>query len=236
MILILIPGLIIIALTLAICVYQYRMFQHPKPPEIIHNKKHIACVGDSITFGAGVYRERERKAYPAVLQKLVADNYQVLNYGLSGRALMSSADISYQRESFYQISLALKADVYIIMLGTNDAKEINWDEEQYRIQLKEFVNIFHLTRKDTVLFLMCPTRSFPETKTGKIRFGISNDVIKNRIRNIVKETAEELDVACIDLYAYTENHPEWFDDGIHPNAEGNDQIAAYIYQNIKNQL
>lgn len=236
MIPILILVLIIISLPIAFCAYQYRMFQYPKPPEILHDKKHIACVGDSITFGAGVLRERDKEAYPAVLQKWVPDNYQVLNYGLSGRALMSSADISYQQESFYQISLELKADIYIIMLGTNDAKEINWDENQYKMQLKDFVSIFHMTRKDTVIFLMCPSRSFPETKTGKIRFGISNDVIKNRIRNIVKETAEELDVACIDLYAYTENHSEWFDDGVHPNAEGNHQIAAYIYQNIKKQL
>ena len=35
-------------------------------------------------------------------------------------------------------------------------------------------------------------------------------------------------IVVIDLYSLTNNHPEWFSDGIHPNEEGNKIIANEI--------
>ena len=36
----------------------------------------------------------------------------------------------------------------------------------------------------------------------------------------------------IDLYALTETHPEYFDDGVHPNELGNRVIAEHIRKEI----
>jgi lysophospholipase L1-like esterase len=36
----------------------------------------------------------------------------------------------------------------------------------------------------------------------------------------------------IDLFSLTKDHPEYFDDGVHPNAEGNKVIAGYLAEEI----
>jgi lysophospholipase L1-like esterase len=59
----------------------------------------IACVGDSITFGYGV---EENLSYPIQLLGMIdSSKYQVLNYGLSGRAATKSADWPYWKEQLY---------------------------------------------------------------------------------------------------------------------------------------
>ena len=40
----------------------------------------------------------------------------------------------------------------------------------------------------------------------------------------------------IDLYTLTENHGDWFPDGVHPNVEGYEKIAEYIYDVLKEKL
>lgn len=84
----------------------------------------IACVGDSITYGAGI-EERAKNSYPAQLQNLLGDRYQVENFGVSGRTLLKQGDKPYWDEPAYQNALKLKPDMVIIKLGTNDVKPLN---------------------------------------------------------------------------------------------------------------
>ena len=63
-------------------------------------------------------------------------------------------------------------------------------------------------------------------------YDISNEVIKNEIYHLVKEVGDELGITTIDLYTITENRPEWFPDGCHPNKDGNTAIANAIYDAI----
>lgn len=59
-------------------------------------------------------------------------------------------------------------------------------------------------------------------------FGIRLSEIKEECVTL-KELAEQYSLPVIDIYTFTEGHPEWFcRDGIHPNAEGNRKIAEYI--------
>lgn len=59
----------------------------------------IAAVGDSITFGAGVVATRETDSYPALLEKALGKEYRVVNYGLSGRTLLSNTAKPYFKEA-----------------------------------------------------------------------------------------------------------------------------------------
>ena len=43
---------------------------HPSLPKPDHSKRIIACVGDSLTYGAGVRFSRNRNSYPAQLEVL----------------------------------------------------------------------------------------------------------------------------------------------------------------------
>ncbi|MEJ0103912.1 MAG: hypothetical protein WDO19_15715 [Bacteroidota bacterium] len=43
----------------------------------------IACIGNSITYGAYI-DNREQNSYPAQLQTLLGNKYEVTNYGVNG--------------------------------------------------------------------------------------------------------------------------------------------------------
>ena len=211
---------------------------YPKPPAVESGRKHIVCAGDSIMYGAGVEETRDTESWPAFLQKKVSDDWQVLNYGLSGRTMLHDGDAPYVKERFYRRILKADAEICIIMLGTNDSKKTNWEghAEAFRQDYLNFIAAYRRKHPDTEIILMQPTRSFPMKNSRESVFGIRNDVIQGEICGIVAEVAEEAGCGLINLYSLTEDHPEWFTDGVHPNAEGNRQIADYIYEQIRDRL
>ena len=54
----------------------------------------VACVGNSVTFGYGLANPAE-DAYPAQLQKLLGEGYEVGNFGKSGATLLSKGHRPY---------------------------------------------------------------------------------------------------------------------------------------------
>ena len=220
-------------LVISAAVFLQRM-QNPAAPKAVEGKTHIACIGDSITYGVGVIGHRNTQSYPVYLQESMGDAYQVLNYGLSGRTLQDEGDMPYTEESFFEKSLDVKADTYIIMLGTNDSKPYNWNAERYETELTSFVEKYKKANPNAAIYLMQPSKCFP-LKNGEVGYDIDNNVIQDEIYTIVAKVANDTDCDCIDLYTLTQNHPEWFADGVHPNAEGNKNIATYIAEAITNQ-
>ena len=99
-------------------------------------KKHIVCFGDSNTHGYcadpndcadGGARFNEDERWPCVLQKLLGEDYLVLEEGLSGRTTVFDDPIHGGLAGTDYISPCLishePVDLLIIMLGTNDTKE-----------------------------------------------------------------------------------------------------------------
>ena len=62
----------------------------------------VACVGDSITYGSGI-PDREHNSYPAQLQKLLGDGYEVRNFGVSGATLLKNGDKPYWKEKAFTL-------------------------------------------------------------------------------------------------------------------------------------
>ena len=99
-------------------------------------KKHIVCLGDSNTHGYcadpadcadGGNRFNENERWPRVLEKLLGEDYLVLEEGLSGRTTVFSDPL---HESMPALEVAYPVlmshepvDLLIIMLGTNDTKD-----------------------------------------------------------------------------------------------------------------
>ena len=211
-----------------------KTINHPNAPKVNESKKHIACIGDSVTFGNGVFPFQNSLSYPAYLGKLVKPDYQVLNYGLSGRTLMDEGDHPYTKEKFFEVSHDVNADIYTIMLGSNDSKSYNWqyageNGEKFKEELIEFAKSYINLENSPKVYLMQPP------KAHKQAFHIDNDIIKNDIYRIYKEVSEELHTGLIDIYSLTESHSEWFMDGVHPNKQGDQAIAEYIYSVIKEE-
>lgn len=205
---------------------------HPPEPSVREDKIQVACIGDSITYGAGVTMLlRPFCSYPAYLQRNLGREYHVQNYGLSGRTLQRGGDDPYVKEDFYRLSHERVADIYLIMLGSNDSKPWNWDRREYVRQMKEFLKGYQELDEAPKVYLLTPPWAYA-AENGAVQYGIQPDVIADEIIPDLREVAGELDVGLIDIYRLTVGHTEWFSDGVHLNAEGNRAIASAVTRRL----
>lgn len=93
-------------------------------------KKHIVCFGDSNTHGYCAWtngRFDENQRWTCLLQKILGEDYLILEEGLSGRTTCFSDPIHEGLSGLDFIYPCLMShepvDLLIIMLGTNDTKE-----------------------------------------------------------------------------------------------------------------
>ena len=187
----------------------------------------VVCVGDSITYGQGVLGSRRTDTFTAILAELTG--YTVKNYGLCNRTLLSDGNFPYAEEHHYADSLAEGADVYIIMLGSNDSKPQYWDKEQFVSEYTEFIKSYLELDSAPTVYVMVPPRVYIEQDGGNC----DDATVDGELTDAISEIAEELSIEVIDLYSITTDHPEWFSDGLHPKKEGNAAIAEEIAKHIK---
>ena len=202
----------------------------PRSPKVLPGKTHIACIGDSITFGAGVIG-KTKQTWEYYLNRILGDEYQVINYGICGRTLLNEGDYPYKADKFYPESLNCSAEIYLIMLGTNDAKPYNWNAGRYELQLEFFCREYIGLENHPRVILMTPPLCCVDSKTGKVAFDIDAETV-DFVSNIVKRVAAKLDLPVMDLHELTKNHENWFVDGVHPNALGNRKIAEFLADQI----
>ncbi len=193
----------------------------------VPGKKRIICIGDSITYGAGVSDSREKDAWTYVLGRLLGDHYQVLNYGVNGTTAQSGADFPYGRFGFLKDAEKSGADIVLLMLGTNDSKSYNWNPVRYRQAMLKLISRIQSMLPDADIIVMLPPKAFPG-KNGIVNYDIQDTVIKDEILPILRTICRKRKLPAIDLYNVTEGHPEYFDDGVHPNGLGNRMIAQHL--------
>ncbi len=182
----------------------------------------LACIGDSITQGAGATKGM---SYPAQLQNLLGDGWEVGNFGVSGRTLMRSGDFPYWKEAAYQQSLAYNPDVVVIMLGTNDTKPQNWiHKDQFENDYRGLVRTFQQLKSKPRIFLC---RAVPVPAPGN--FGINEAGIQEQIP-IVDRLALELKAGIIDMHAALAGNPALLPDRVHPNTEGAGEMAKAAFK------
>ncbi len=63
----------------------------------VEAKIRVACVGDSITKGANITKNGE-KSYPEQLGRMLGVEFEVENFGYSGRTILSLRDHPYMKE------------------------------------------------------------------------------------------------------------------------------------------
>lgn len=180
----------------------------------------IACVGDSITYGTGL-ADRHTESYPAQLGQQLSFNYEVENYGISGSTMLKDGDKPYWNQWAFGGTKSYLPDIIIIKLGTNDSKPWNWDSKanyipNYRSMIDEFKAV---SSAPTILVaLPCPTYSS--------NFSINGSVIMNEMLPMLKQMIADDNLMHIDFFEAMSNKPQYFPDGIHPNAAGYTLMAA----------
>lgn len=184
----------------------------------------VACIGDSITQGAGA---GPGKSYPAQLQGLLGDKWKVGNFGVSGRTLLKKGDHPYWNEKAYKDALASAPDVVIIMLGTNDTKPQNWQfESEFVADYTELVKSFQALESKPRIYVCRPC---PVPEPGN--FGINEKNLQEWIKRI-DQLAKDMNLGVIDMHKALEDNPKLLPDRVHPNAEGAGEMAAAAYKAI----
>lgn len=198
----------------------------PQPGQI-----RIACVGDSITYGLGA-KELPEGSYPARLAKLLGRDYHVANFGAVAFAVQADADYPYLSHDHFRHSLDYGADIVIFMLGSNDAKAINWRgsdvfEAEYRSLLAEYEAL----EGSPAIYLCTPCASFlPAEQVG---YHDIDSALVTQVAEVVRKVAAEKALPLIDIHALTAENPQWYIfDHIHLNDEGYAALAREVYKTI----
>lgn len=205
---------------------------------------HVACVGDSITAGAGA--SDPSKNYPSLLQGLLGNSVQVKNYGHSGATMLGPTygDLPYVNQTEYTAATTFVSDAganavvsVIIILGANDSKPFNWEpqgkpknDQQYKTDYLAMVDHFlNLPTKPTVYV------GLPLATGNNPCCSIRGDVIHDQQLPLIKEVAMAKHVPIIDLNTDTLNHPEYFGDGVHPNDAGYVVMAGLVKKGLERE-
>lgn len=198
-----------------------RSFKAPRKDAV-----RVACIGNSITFGAGI-RNRSRDSYPSVLARMLGDSYWVKNFGVSARTMLNKGDHPYMNEPAYKNALAFNPNIVVIKLGTNDSKSFNWKyKADFMKDAQTMIDAFKGLPSQPKIYLCYPSKAY---LTGD---GINDDIISKEIIPMIKKLAKKNNLFVIDLHTAMDGMPELFPDRIHPNEKGAQVMAKAVYQSI----
>lgn len=203
----------------------------------------VACLGDSITAGARV--DAKSESYPARLQELLGDNFEVRNFGIGGATLIKTG----RPNIWGRLDAVKKFEPHfvIISLGTNDTvggrrknwEQINHFENDYSELIKTLVELPSKPR----IVLCTPTAMVLNTPglTEKRMADLSErkprlQELCVRVRKLTTQHSDR-NVSLLELNAVLQYRPELLSkgDGVHPNAEGYLAIAKVVADHIRPQ-
>jgi acyl-CoA thioesterase I len=182
----------------------------------------IACVGDSITFGAAI-KDRKKNSYPAQIALLLGTKAIVKNFGVNSATLLKKGDKPYWKLKQYKAALAFSPDIVVIKLGTNDSKPRNWKHKaEYTANYIELIQSFQKLPSQPKVWICYPVPAYPG------RWGITDKVMKEEVIPLIDDVAKASKVDIIDLYKALSGKKELFPDSVHPNAAGAKIMAETI--------
>ena len=195
----------------------------------------VACIGDSLTQGHSWAHE----SYTVYLEELLPD-FDIFNYGKNGASITGtnpSIYLKYIDDPKYEDSLYSESDIFVIFIGTNDAKAWTSAEPGFKNLYKAFVESYIGENPDAKVILVTAPPTMENNK-----FNIPNDIIRDKICPIQREIAEELGLPLVDLREEMEKLEGGYEqllrgdadyDGVHLSVEGAIFVAELIAEAIK---
>jgi len=188
--------------------------------------KKLACVGDSITWGFTIVN-RGKYSYPAVLQQLLGEGFEVRNFGHNDAAARFDADTPYVSKKAYRDSLAWEPDIVLLMLGTNDTKPWNWNPGNFREDYLRLVESYLALPSHPRVVLVAPIRIF---KLIPVTI-LNPDVLEEGVRPAIRDIAAQKGLQLVDLYDLFDS-PRFCRDGVHPQRDGARMLAEALFKSI----
>jgi len=195
------------------------------------NEIRIACVGNSITYGAGI-ENREINCYPAQLASMLGNGYDVRNFGRNGATLLRKGDLPYWDMEEYKNVLSFNPNLVFIKLGTNDTKPQNrvYIEDNFISDYKNLIASFKELPSNPRVVLLVTVPVFLKDTTG-----ITSETLEEQIIPKIRQIAYETGCEIINLYNPFLNQADLIPDKVHPNAAGAKIIAGRLYEYVRMQ-
>ena len=181
----------------------------------------VACIGDSITLGVGI-SSPETNSYPAQLQHLLGDDFEVKNFGAEGTTMIPDNPAPYLRTPQFQQAKQFLPDVVLINLGTYDSNPgaQHW---KFSRAYHQMISQFRGLPSQPIIWLVKPVPAFvSETR------GVNASVLEDDMLLRIDGVAVKAGAPVIDLYTPFLDRAELFPDKILPNAQGAGEIAKII--------
>ncbi len=209
-------------------------------------KKRILCYGDSNTYGyvpAGNGRRySEGIRWPSLLQKLLGDEYTVIEEGLCGRTTDAEPiDAPWKNGESYlcaALSTHRPVDMVIFMLGTNDLKaSFHRTAETVAAGMKailEQTDSFLMFKQEYLpkILLISPAY-ISDASRGPFcdEFNQTSQQMSRLLAKQYQTLANEYDALFLDAadYAVTSER-----DGIHLDAENHRRLGEAVYETVQN--
>lgn len=189
----------------------------------------VACVGNSITYGYGL-SDRNIQSYPAQLQKLLGEHYEVGNFGKSGATLLNRGHRPYVAQPEYQKALEFAGDIVVIHLGINDTDPRNWPN--YRDSfVADYLSLIDSFRRVNPAARILIARLTPISDHHP-RFLSGTRDWHGEIQAAIETVAHCAKVQLIDFHQPLYPYPQLFPDAVHPTAEGAAIMAQTVYSAI----
>lgn len=188
-----------------------------KPLEITKNYT-VLALGDSLTEGLGV---KQSNNYPSILEKILPNNIQVINAGLSG-------ETSSGLKSRLNWVLTQKPDLIILNIGANDAMR-GLPLELTLNNIDQIITTIKQSKADVILAGM------------QIYDNLGKEYVTG-FHKIYPQLAEKHDIPLIPFFLEGVAGDPRFNqpDMLHPNAQGykiivEKNILPILNQYLKNQ-
>ena len=184
----------------------------------------VAAIGASITEGAGA-TDFYTESYPAQLQNLLGEDYNVINFGNSGKTVTMTPEDGepWLEQDQWQGVQKIVPDIAILNIGTNDSKPANFTDRATFKQEYEYLIDQLLSVNPDMRIIIC---TVPYAYTDI--WGINNANIAQYIAPVQREVAQERGYELVDLYEYSQNKSMLFSDGVHPTTEGYSMVVKIL--------
>lgn len=193
------------------------------------SKIRVACVGNSITYGYGI-ADREHDSYPAQLQAMLGEEYEVGNFGRSGATLLYRGHRPYVQMPEFRQAMDFKGDIVVIHLGINDTDPRDWPNygDDFVRDYGALIDSFRVANPKVRIIIA----QLSPISNRHHRFQSGTRDWLGEIQTIIPVIARRSGVELMDFHEPLYSRPDVFPDGLHPNPEGAGIMARIVYQHI----
>ena len=207
--------------------------------------KYILCYGDSNTFGFdgrkmadGFFRARYDRStrWTGLLSRMLGEEYEVIEEGMGGRTTIFDDPLVPGRNGLTFLNVAVESheplDLVIIMLGTNDTRDIFPTTEQICAEamtclIRRLKEILAASMNPSCRILIVSPVRTKRNKYGSFCYDYSEKALElgPKLASLYQKVAEQQECFFADADKWCSVDEN---DGVHLNADGHRSIAENL--------